>query len=198
MESQSKTKRKLAAQLPGHLLERISWKDWPIIAKESANDDLVVSLMFPIWLFVGDYPKMTISCLKREKTPKYTEEQAEKAKNLCKKLDNLLYRSKCCVVLDDEKYFTFDGSNMEGNNNFYTNDKSNCPDSVRFVGKEKFPPKVMVWADICKCGVSKQIIRRSKPGAVNSDIYIKECLEKRMLPFIHEHLQDKITFSGLI
>ena len=29
---------------------------------------------------------MTISCLKREKTPKYTEKQADKAKNLSKKL----------------------------------------------------------------------------------------------------------------
>ena len=57
MESQLKKKWKLVAQLPGHLLERISWKDWPIIAKESVNDDLVVSLMFPIWLFVGNYPK---------------------------------------------------------------------------------------------------------------------------------------------
>ena len=30
--------------------------------------------------------KMNISCYKREKMPKYTEKQAEKAKNLCKKL----------------------------------------------------------------------------------------------------------------
>ena len=29
---------------------------------------------------------MNISCFKREKTPKYTEKQAEKAKNLCKNL----------------------------------------------------------------------------------------------------------------
>ena len=88
---------------------------------------------------------MTISCLKREKTPKYTKKQAEKAKNLSKKLATLLYRSSCCVILDDEKYSTFEGSNMEGNNNnYYTNDKPICPDSVRFVGKENFPPKVMV------------------------------------------------------
>ena len=33
--------------------------------------------------------KMNISCFKREKTPKYTEKQAEKAKNLCKNLANL-------------------------------------------------------------------------------------------------------------
>ena len=39
---------------------------------------------------------------------------------------------------------------------------------------------------ICKCGVSKPLIRRSKSEAVNSDIYIKECLEKRLPPFIRE------------
>ena len=95
--------------------------------------------------------KMNISCFKREKTPKYTEKQAEKAKNLCKKLAYLIYRSSCCVILDDEKYFTFDGSNMEGNDNY-----------------------------------------------VDSDIYIKECLEKRMLPFIREHHQDSNYIFGLI
>ena len=48
----------------------------------------------------------------------------------------------------------------------------------------------MVWVAICKCGISKPLIPRSKSEAVNSDIYIKECLEKRMLPFIREHHQD--------
>ena len=70
--------------------------------------------------------KMNISCYKREKTPKYSEKQAEKAKNLCKKVANLLYRSSCCLILDDEKYFTYDFSNMQGNDNYYTNDKSKC------------------------------------------------------------------------
>ena len=80
---------------------------------------------------------MNISCFKREKTSKYTEKQANKAKKLCKKLANLLYRSKCCVVLDDEKYFTHDGSNMEGNDRYYTNDKSKCQDNLRFHWKRE-------------------------------------------------------------
>ena len=79
---------------------------------------------------------------------------------------------------------------MEGNNNYYTNDKPNWLDSVRFFGKEKFPPKFMVWAAICKCGISKPLIRRSKFDSVNSDIYIKESLEKRPLPFTREHQRD--------
>ena len=94
------------------------------------------------------------------------------------------------MVLDDEKYITHDGSNMEGNDRYYTNDKSKCQDKVRFVGKERYPDKVMVWVAICKCGISKPLIRRSKSEAVNSDIYIKECLEKRMLSFIREHHPD--------
>ena len=67
---------------------------------------------------------MNISSYRYEKTPKYSEKQAEKEKNLCTKLANLLYRSSYGLVLDDEKYFTYDGSNMQGNYNYYTNDKS--------------------------------------------------------------------------
>jgi transposase len=52
--------------------------------------------------FCRQLSKMTISCLQREKTPKYTEKQAEKAKNLCKKLADILYRSSCCVILENE------------------------------------------------------------------------------------------------
>ena len=86
MESQSKTKLKLVAQLPVHLLERISWKDWPIIAKESVNDNLVVILNVSHMTICRLILKMNISCFKREKTPKYTEKQAQKAKNLSKNL----------------------------------------------------------------------------------------------------------------
>ena len=79
---------------------------------------------------------------------------------------------------------------MEGNDRYYTNDKSKCQDNVRFARKEKYPDKVMVWVAKYKCGISKPLIRRSKSEAVNSDINIKECLENRMLPFIREHHQD--------
>ena len=84
--------------------------------------------------------------------------------------------------MDDEKYFTYDGSNMQGNDNYYTNDKSKCPDSVRFAGKEKYPNKVMVWVAIFNLGISKPLFRPSKSEAVNSNIYIND--------FIREHHPD--------
>ena len=94
------------------------------------------------------------------------------------------------MILDDEKYFAYDGSNMRGNDNYYTNDISKCPDSVRFAGKEKIPNKVRVWVAISNRGISKQLFQPSKSEAVDSGIYINECLEKRLLPFILEHQPD--------
>ena len=57
---------------------------------------------------------------KYEKTPKYSTVQHEKAKNLSKKLSNMLYRSPCSLILDDEKYFTLAGNNIPGNAGYYT------------------------------------------------------------------------------
>ena len=102
----------------------------------------------------------------------------------------MLYRSPCSLILDDEKYFTLAGDNMPGNARYYTNDKSTCPDSVRFAGKKKFPKKVLVWIAISDRGMSKPLFRPSKSVAINSSIYIDECLNKRLLPFIHEYHKD--------
>ena len=85
--------------------------------------------------------KMNIKYRKCEKTPKYTIEQQIKAKKRSRKLVNQLYNTKSLLVIDDEKYFCFAGDNMPGNSGYYTNNKKTCPESVRFIGKEKFPKK---------------------------------------------------------
>ena len=76
--------------------------------------------------------KIEINNYAREKTPKHIEESALKAKKISRKLVNLLYRSGAEVIMDDEKYFYFDGDNMLGSARFYTNDKERCFDDVRF------------------------------------------------------------------
>ncbi|XP_065653066.1 uncharacterized protein LOC136080378 [Hydra vulgaris] len=109
--------------------------------------------------------KMNIKYRKREKTPKYTIEQQIKAKKRSRKLVNQLYNTKSLLVIDDEKYFCFAGDKMPGNSGYYTNNKKTCPESVRFIGKEKFPKKLLMWIAI-------------------SD------REKRLLPFIHKYHRD--------
>ena len=92
--------------------------------------------------------EMGISNYKREKTPKYTEKQRQNAENNCRKLANLFYRSSCVIIQDDEKYFCLDRDNMPGSARFYSDDKSKCPDNVRFKGQKKYPKMVMVWIAI--------------------------------------------------
>ena len=92
--------------------------------------------------------KMNIKYRKREKTPKYTIEQQLKAKKRSGKLVNQLYNTKSLLIIDDEKYFCFAGDNIPGNSGYYTNNKKTCPESVRFIGKEKFPKKLLMWIAI--------------------------------------------------
>ena len=63
---------------------------------------------------------------------------------------------------------------MQGNDNYYTNDKYKCPDSVRIAEKVKYPEKEKVWVAKSNRGISKPLFRPSKSEPVNSDIHIYE------------------------
>jgi hypothetical protein len=84
---------------------------------------------------------MGIRHRKREKAPKYTDEQAKRSRILSRKLYQSLRENNPSVVMDDEKYFLFSKTQYDG---YYSADKNSCPDSVRFLGEEKFPKKVLV------------------------------------------------------
>lgn len=134
--------------------------------------------------------KVSINYQKRIKTPKYTEETAKKSKKRSRKLVNNLYGKDLIVIMDDEKYFRFSCDQLPGNSGFYTDDKAKCPDSVKYKGKEKYPKQLLVWIAISEKGISKPLIRCVDAPAINQDIYLNECLVKRLMPFIHEHHSD--------
>ena len=79
---------------------------------------------------------------------------------------------------------------MPGSVRFYSDDKSKCPDNVRFKGQEKCPKMVMVWIAISPRGLSKPVFYHSGSPSVNLPIYIDKCLEKSLLQFIQEHHAD--------
>ena len=87
---------------------------------------------------------MNIQYRKLEKIPKYTIEQQIKANKRSKNFVNQLYNTKSLLVIDDEKCFCFAGDNMPGNSGYYTNIKETRPESFHFVGKEKFPKKLLM------------------------------------------------------
>ena len=110
---------------------------------------------------------------------------------IIQKTQSLLHHSYVSLVLDDEKYFTFDNSHMPGNDNYYSDNNAECPENVRYVGKEKYPKKILVAVAISSKRVSRPLFRPTKSCAINSVVYMNGFLEPIHLPFINEHHSDE-------
>jgi hypothetical protein len=93
------------------------------------------------------------------------------------------------VILDDESYFTLSHSSINGNGSFFSSDKPKTPASVKYRKKRKFEPKVLVWLAGSEKGLSRPFFVPSGL-AVNKIIYEKECIAKRLVPFINAHHAD--------
>ena len=50
--------------------------------------------------------------------------------------------------------------------------------------------KILVWKALYNRAMPKSYFRLYKLVAVNKDIYINECLQSKLLPFIHKHHGD--------
>ena len=79
---------------------------------------------------------------------------------------------------------------MPENSGYYTNIKTSCPKSVQFVGKEKFPKKLLMWIAVSERGMFEPLFRTSKAVTINTSICINECFEKQLFPFIHKYHGD--------
>ena len=88
--------------------------------------------------------------------------------------------------MDDEKYFKLTGKNVLKNGYSYATNPGTAPPKVKFRCKTKFEPKMMIWMGISSKSTSDIYVHKSKQ-AVNQEIYLKECIDKRLLPFIAKH-----------
>jgi hypothetical protein len=126
---------------------------------------------------------------KREKKRQKVTKIRKFGKKKClQKLRRTLLKpsNDCEVVMDDESYFTIDGSDTYGNDFYYTFHGLEVPEEVKYRFVSKFTPKVMVWLAISSKGISEPLIVKSK-NAINSQIYIEECLNKRLIQFINKY-----------
>ena len=68
---------------------------------------------------------------------------------------------------------------------FYTSIVRGCVNKFKYKSLDKFGKKLLLWQAICSCGLwSRAFIALS---TLNSDVYIKECLQARLLPFCRSH-----------
>ena len=127
--------------------------------------------------------KMGISCYKRIKVPKYKDNKALKeAQKRCRKLYNKF--KDLDFLIDDEKYFGLTGYQMSGNKQYYSSNRARTPMGVKTFAKKKFEPKVLLWLAFSPKGVTAPVIRSGRSMSVTADVYVNECLEPRLLPFI--------------
>jgi hypothetical protein len=128
---------------------------------------------------------------KRKKAPKSSEKQKKRQKKCLEKLRRGLLRpsNDVEVIMDDESYFTVDGSNSYGNDSYHSYDGLEAPENVKFKETSKFPSKVMVWIAMSARGLSDPFILKSGT-AINASLYIKECLNERLIKFIAQHHSD--------
>jgi transposase len=130
---------------------------------------------------------MSIYRWKKKKIPDRTDAQIKAARPKC----SALYRKYGLLdwILDDESYFTFRHSSINGNDNYYSDDKTQTPADVKYKKKRKFEEKLLVWVALSTRGVSEPYIVKSG-NAINQYVYRDECLMNRLVPFINQYHSD--------
>lgn len=122
-----------------------------------------------------------------QKTSGRSESDEKVVKRRARKLyTKFLTKLEGCVIMDDETYVKSDFKQLPGKTFYVAAAKKMIEKKYRKIATKKFAKKYLVWQAICSCGKkSKSFVTT---GTINKTIYIKECLEKRLLPFIREHI----------
>ncbi|KAL4490738.1 hypothetical protein ABPG72_021792 [Tetrahymena utriculariae] len=131
--------------------------------------------------------KTQIRAMKKQKIPDRTDLQKKQAQTKCGRL--LRKYKNHLWVIDDESYFTLSHSTLNGNNNYYSSDASETPPDVKFRLTKKFEPKLLIWICISPLGISQPYFQESGL-AVNQNIYLEQCIKKRIIPFIKKYHSD--------
>lgn len=182
---------RIAKKMPKKRVELLksSFNNQAKISYRSAARKFKISHSYVHYLIKN---KSNIKKRKKQSVPNRSSDQQVNAKTKCSRLYSKF--SNFTWILDDESYFTMKHSTIGGNDIFYTDNVDKCPNAVKFSKKSKFEKKVLVWIAVSKDGISSPFIRPSGM-AINQDVYLNDCIKKRLIPFIEKyHKDDQIVF----
>ena len=136
--------------------------------------------------------KTQIKAMRKKRIPDRSEVQKRQARQRCGRL--LRKFKDFDWIMDDESYFTFKHSTINGNNNFYSSDVDLTSPNVQFNPKAKFEQKILLWICFSVNGFATPYFVPSGM-AVNQHVYLKECIIKRLIPFINSfHSNGRYVF----
>ncbi|XP_055615271.1 uncharacterized protein LOC129761456 isoform X3 [Toxorhynchites rutilus septentrionalis] len=133
--------------------------------------------------------------LRTYKVPNRDERQNMVGKTRARKLYTEMLTKPHCLVMDNETYVKADFRQLPGLLFFSAEDKFSVPEEIRKQKLSKFAKKYMVWQAICSCG--KRSVPFVMTGTVNGQVYLKECLQKRLPPLLKQHEGPTIFWPDL-
>lgn len=120
------------------------------------------------------------------KHPNRSDKQSLVAKQRARLLyDQVLTKHGGCVIMDDETYVKLDFKQIPANNYYVAKFRGRVMKRFKYILQDKFAKKLLIWQAICSCGQKSKVF--VSPSTLTADLYIKECLEKRLLPMIRKH-----------
>ena len=118
-------------------------------------------------------------------TPNRDDKQITSVKARSRKLYTTMLTKFDRVVQDDETYVKADFKQLPGQEFYTATGRGKVADIFKHIKLSKFAKKYLVWHAICTCGLKSNIYIATE--TVNQEIYVSECLQKRLLPFLKRH-----------
>lgn len=164
--------------------------------KEASVRDIARKLGTSIGTVQRTKQKFNLKTYRKQRQPKRSAKQASTVKTRVRKLYEAHFAGKkTCCIMDDETYVKLDYRTLPGPQ-FYTVPRGSVVSlEDRAVFTEKFGRKILVWQAICECG------EKSTPffttSTMTMELYVKECLSKRLLPLVKKHDCETLFWPDL-
>ena len=135
-----------------------------------------------IWIFSFKYG---FHSFKAQKVPNRCKAQQKSARTRGRKLYDNFISKNFCIIEDNETYIKYDHQQIPGAVYYIAKYRGKTDHKFKYTKHDKFAKKALTWQAICSCGEkSAPYISQS---TLSGQIYVKECLQKRLLPLIKSH-----------
>lgn len=93
--------------------------------------------------------------------------------------------------MDDETYIKANFKQIPGQKFYVSTFHGNVPCKYKHILVDKYAKKYLIWQGICSWGLKTDVFVTC--DHMTSNLYMKECLEKRVLAFLRQH-QGPVKF----
>ena len=127
--------------------------------------------------------------------PNRSETQQKSARTRGRKLYDNFISKNFCIIEDDETYIKYDHQQIPGAVYYIAKYRGKADKKFKYIKHDKFAKKALIWQAICSCG--KKSAPYISQSTLSGQIYVKECLQKRLLPLIKSHNNRPVFSSDL-